>query len=899
MHNRFTGVYNEEITLYCIFYKKYNNQLILSDPILTSETKVTIKTTNDAVLAFPESTGSIGSEYFPVTMLTKISKGVMALTFNFNPDSDLSVTQQTQYKDVWENFMSDDGIEFEARTNIFFINPKSYFADSSPSILDYNITLQPSLEELRIGEKKWIKFEVVDNNNAIKNIDNFKLNFLDANGVLLRENLAIIAENLSALYFLDTEEMQAYLNSKYMSSTKYALYPIYPSFTSVNITNKIGGDNAVLSLYSKKYGNITLPNITDADLKYDPEKVYKLRIQSSSLAGKETLEDKYSFDLKENDGDYARYSLPYNVSGLTGSEAADIFAQYLTDQKDALKLKKENYKFSAVGDSLHIVGADTTDKLMIKYIDYPRYASTLHNDFDINSDTVSDFNEVIQASAKIISGPIVEWASVVSTKSYTPIVKTNNTYDSSGIIATSTVTTGYTSHVTNSTDNRRYIKISQNDGEPIIYTLPKYATASFSASVVSYLESQASKLRTQDLIDYEFGKVGSYVVIQESSVTKSVRKLTLLPVDNDAYFRLGGGFAVSPGESLNHYGSLTPPDIHGSKLTNYVPRTRNDIFELSENGGDFHTYNLPAESYSFVNLAPYLEAQKPAGVNYYFSAANESMVINGERNITQKLTLKNTKQDLNAYELLEDDFVVEINGISTFDRSKRDYDFAYSYQEKFNSALTSSEIEDIIFTHTDSAITVTAKEDNEAIAITKVSWDSDYYSSLSLNSNSKLTGQIKINENTTGNVFLDVPYWSYVLNSEVAASLLATYLNDQIPESSYYYFSNTNSILKLYPDPFLTSSLSLSCVGGNIEARLGGDFAPSFVHTRTSTPITSCISSNLFSTTDSKQEIVSLDPSFYTTEVKPIVIDDEYQFELEVEVNYEIKKIAASFSFTE
>jgi hypothetical protein len=922
--NRLNGVAGEEIELYTFFYREHNGEIVLREP--SSLGYVQILKPTGAVCTNADISGitviSPGISGFPSNSLSSVIPGVKKVRFVV---PDLNYTDQVKFIDKWVDFKDERGGALAIQNNIFFVSPRNYGIDSLEPTNKIDLAISADENTIRVGEKKFFKFSVTDNNNILKNIDNPVLSFYTANDEKILSNVSSrIPEGLNIHYFLDTIWLQSYVNANYIESSLATQYPLLEKFESSSLEGYDVNSGSRI-LYVGELNGTTVQFRLPSHISLNENRKVVPQFLSDKLSNISIIDKDIRFSLKENDGDYVEYNLPGNIVNKTADEIADQFSFSLKDQKEKLKNKDDLfYTFSNIDGRLSIKGkAGETSSLSIKNVTPYKFTEDLPDDFSLYEGELKIYNDKINKGPTAISAGLQDYSSV--TYRYTD-------YNNLTIVSESTagaITTKNQNSVitvrTSSVTNEVFLSISEDDGEFLPYSLPfvgKGLSGSVKAATISsYLKGQATVNKTASLISYSFSVHSPSSL--KISCPSSVRKIRFKYVNNAANNYLKGNFAVDPtvGSITEIVGDITVPVASSIFNTVDLSGTKR-IIRIAENEGSYIDYNLPSNTsninpYDLANYLQDLREDYGTSIYYDFSTKitpSKRLVVSGTPAYTKKLKLKYDKYNRYAGSYLGGEFELGEDELKTFfNYPVRSTASDIAYTIASNLTIQGYNNDKVRFSSVGDNFILRGTGNGSSLFVTDASYIAPYLLSTSLSTYSSLaTGKyMKIKENSGSFITYEFSALVGITEAQKASRIVKT-LEEQRENKTYYYFEAVGSKLALVGIPILTSSITLdnSTIESTIYNKLGGDFAVPDDTKKVDSGIMNLYSSSVnrilggdFSGRNSGTALVALKSSISNnnviTKVKPINIDEDYKFVAQLQINEKIIKLDSKFNFSQ
>jgi len=927
VHNRYNAIFNEEVELYVYFYKEQNGEIVLREP--SSIGYVQIINPEGGVLGELDVDGietiQTGTAGFPGENVSSVSPGVKKIRFRL---PEFNYTEQVKFIDKWVDAKDENGSALAIQNNIFYASPKKYGIDDTQPTNEIDLSLSVDKESVRKGEKKFLRFSITDANNVLTNVDTPVLSLTTETGEIIQSNISgRIPENLDLIYFLDTVQLQSYIDANYIASSASLDYPLQPTFISKELDSFDLLDDA-RRLYVSKRGETIRQFNFPSSVSLNLERKVSPKFISSELNAFETSNETVRFHLKENDGDYIPYYLPQNIFDISEDEKVIQVVNYLTDQKDALENKDDLfYTFSSVSGKVAIVGNPGTSSLSLKHVEPETYSQELDGDFALYEGEIRIKADSVIAGPTVISAPLDYFSSL--------------DYAQNAVIENDTLTTNWTSvsdssftavnettrqviYTSSTISQKVLMSIQENDGEFIAYSLPYIAkgqSGTVKASQIALrLERQAEPNRLADKAHYSFSYEGASVVL---SADNTVKQITLKHVDNAAYNKLLGGFSVeeTDGATKTIKGEIEVPLFETASLTSYSSLSSKSVLYIAQNEESYIKYTMPSNEASMTpyDLANNLQDQREAyGTSLFYdfgtSLSNELTLV-GEAVKCEKISLKYPVPEKFAGDYLNGEFSVVAGNIRKHAKvpvRATASDIAYTMASTLETQRKTMGYVGVDFSHAGNRFILKANVSSSDILVLDQSFVAPNLVSSSLNNFSAIGNStlMRIKENQGNFINYTAPNYTSSLTASEKASTVASVLESQRNGSTYYYFSAIGSTLALVGLPVYTSSVTLDNVlPSSVFGKLGGDFSVGYGSTLayddSKIALESSIASRLGNDFGSavggvavgyRSDITS---NNVITTVKPLNSDETYKWVTELIINEKLVKLDTDFTFSE
>jgi len=112
------------------------------------------------------------------------------------------------YNDTWTGIIEDPGDDVESVTHEFIVRGAVWQELESLHVNDYRIRAELENPSFKLYEKKWVKFNIKDSNNLLKNTDTVDILLKDRGGTSVFLSSATINERLGAFYYFNSSQLQ-------------------------------------------------------------------------------------------------------------------------------------------------------------------------------------------------------------------------------------------------------------------------------------------------------------------------------------------------------------------------------------------------------------------------------------------------------------------------------------------------------------------------------------------------------------------------------------------------------------------------------------------------------------------------------------------------------------------
>ena len=182
--NRNNAAQGEKVDLYAYFYKEGE----LTEPSSIGNVMISNR--------FGEIESIVASD------ITSLGGGIKRLSYNVDKNADLSI-----YTDAWKDIVYetgedpvDIGMNFNVRNSVWEVK-------NSLSIDKLSIIAENS-DKIKLGENKWIKFDIKEANNNLSNTDRISLLLKDFNGSNVYLSSIAINDYMSGYYKFNSSKLR-------------------------------------------------------------------------------------------------------------------------------------------------------------------------------------------------------------------------------------------------------------------------------------------------------------------------------------------------------------------------------------------------------------------------------------------------------------------------------------------------------------------------------------------------------------------------------------------------------------------------------------------------------------------------------------------------------------------
>lgn len=185
--SRSNGKTGENILLYAFFYK--NGELAEPSSVGTVE----LLDSNSNVMA------SIAS-----SDLDNLGNGIYRANY-YVPES----WAKGHYIDRWNGIVYEIGDSSTVKGLDFIVRESTWEVTDDFSPPHFNIVVESDYHDVKLYEKRWLKFNITDTNNVLDNTDEVDILFKDYNGSNVYLSSATVNDRMNAYYYFNSSQLKA------------------------------------------------------------------------------------------------------------------------------------------------------------------------------------------------------------------------------------------------------------------------------------------------------------------------------------------------------------------------------------------------------------------------------------------------------------------------------------------------------------------------------------------------------------------------------------------------------------------------------------------------------------------------------------------------------------------
>ena len=186
LRSRNNGISGEYIRLYAFFYKFGE----LAEPSSIGDVKI-----------YNQSNEFVDS--IVASDISSLGAGIKKIDY-FIPEN----SPTGEYEDKWTSVITDPGDSLANVSFSFFVRDAAWFGRDTFIFQNYDLSVD-LIQEVKLYEKKWLKFSINDANNYLPNTDKVDIMFKDHGGSnLVYVSTVTINDRLNAYYFFNSSKLK-------------------------------------------------------------------------------------------------------------------------------------------------------------------------------------------------------------------------------------------------------------------------------------------------------------------------------------------------------------------------------------------------------------------------------------------------------------------------------------------------------------------------------------------------------------------------------------------------------------------------------------------------------------------------------------------------------------------